>query len=864
MLELRTFGGLSIRDGGAPITGAATQRKTLALLALLAAAGKNGLSRDKLIAYLWPETDAEHGRNLLNQACYALRRDLHAPVLFLGATELRLNPDVISSDLQLFEDALARGDPERAAGAYGGAFLDGFFLSHASEFERWLDAERAQLATQCSDALATLAKEAAARGDHPRAADWWRRLTSLDPLSSHAALGLMTALVAAGESAEAIKHARVHEAFVQQEMGTAPDAAVLALVQQLCQEAERGASPPVVSEQQLRRRQSTTDFLLAALPAVLRREMRRATTLSTVAAAFGIVIVVGAAVGYAVLGRRGITTGLEPPPVADRKMLAVLPFENLGPPDDEYFADGLTEVIATRLSSIRELGVIARQSAIQYKKTTKTPREIAAELGVQYILAGTVRWESAPGTPSRIRVSPTLIRVVDGRQLWAEQYDTVLGGVFAVQSALAERVVRALDITVTEPERQALVARPTDNLPAYEAYMRGWDARARGFDPADLKRAAEMFERATTLDPGFASAYAELTLVDLLLYNNYVDRTEARLAGGRAALTRALRLDPNLPEGRLALGWYYAWHLHNWTRARVEFQRIQRLQPNYWRVVEPLADVARRQGHWEESLAYYRTALELNPRSAILPASIGDVYIALRRYPEALAVYDRGLEIAPQSVDLRFTKAMIYLSQTGELSASRRLLPDVSENIAPTGVELLVTTLADVVPLLDDAQQAEVLELGPAALDGDTAGLALAKAMVYRMREQEVVARVYFDSARVALEASLGRREDEYGRLTCMLGIALAGLGRNDEALREGKRAVETLSVSKDAMEGPLMLANLARIYVLLGERDKAVDQLETVLARPGPLSAAWLRADPFWDPLRESPRFQRLAAARN
>ena len=863
MLELRTFGGLSIRDGGAPIIGAATQRKTLALLALLAAAGKNGLSRDRVIAYLWPETDAEHGRNVLNQACYALRRDLQAPALFLGTTELRLNTDVISSDLQLFEDALALDDPERAVAAYRGPFLDGFFLSHAGEFERWLDAERAQLAKRCSDALATLAKEAAARGDHRRAADWWRRLTSLDPLSSYGALGLMTALVAAGESAEAIKHARVHEAFVQQEIGTTPDGAVLALVQQLCQEAERGASPPDVSAQQLRRRQSTTDFLLAALPAVLRREIRRATTLSTAAAAFGIVIVVGA-VGYAVSGRRGITTGLEPPPVADRKMLAVLPFENLGPPDDEYFADGLTEVIATRLSGIRQLGVIARQSAIQYKKTTKTPREIAAELGVQYILAGTVRWESAPGTPSRIRVSPTLIRVADGTQLWAEQYDTVLGGVFAVQSALAERVVRALDITVTEPERQALVARPTDNLPAYEAYMRGSDARARGFDPADLKQAAEMFERATTLDPGFASAYAELTLVDLLLYNNYVERTPARLAGARAALTRALRLDPNLPEGRLALGWYYAWHLHDWAHARAEFQRIQRLQPNYRRVVEPLADVARRQGHWKESLAYYRTALELNPRSAILPASIGDVYIALRRYPEALAEYDRGLEIAPQSVDLRFTKAMIYLSQTGDLSATRRLLPDVSENIAPTGVEFLVTTLADVVPLLDDVQQAKVLELAPAALDGDTAGLALAKAMVYRMRGQEVVARVYFDSARVALEASLGRREDEYGRLMCMLGIALAGLGRVDEAVRQGERAREGLPVSKDAMEGPLMLANLARIYLMVGRADDAVDELTLVLSGPGPLSSGWLQADPFWDPLRKHPGFGRLVKKSN
>src|SRR5437667_3246991 len=282
MLELRTFGGLSIKDGGAPVTGAATQRKTLALLALLAAAGKNGLSRDKLIAYLWPESDAEHGRNLLNQACYALRRDLRQRELLVGTSELRLNQDVLASDLRVFEAALQRGDTEAAVRVYAGPFLDGFFVTGAPEFERWVDAERAQLAKQFSDALATLAKKAAARGDHRAAADWWRQLTVVDPLSSEAALGLMTALVAAGESAAAIQHARAHEAFLQQELGTAPAAAVLALVQQLCEEAERGESSPGGAEQKHRRRQSTTDFLLAALPAALRRELRRATTLSTV------------------------------------------------------------------------------------------------------------------------------------------------------------------------------------------------------------------------------------------------------------------------------------------------------------------------------------------------------------------------------------------------------------------------------------------------------------------------------------------------------------------------------------------------------------------------------------------------------
>src|SRR5438067_1310198 len=204
MLELRTFGGLSLKDGGATIGGAATQRKTLALLALLAVAGKNGLSRDKLIAYLWPESDAEHGRNLLNQVCYALRRDLRKRDVLLGGSELRLNQAVVVSDVEVFEEALQRGDREEAVRAYAGPFLDGFFVSRTPEFERWLDADRGQFTKKLSDALITLAKEATTRADHSAAADSWWRLTALDPLSSRAALGLMKALVAAGESAAAV------------------------------------------------------------------------------------------------------------------------------------------------------------------------------------------------------------------------------------------------------------------------------------------------------------------------------------------------------------------------------------------------------------------------------------------------------------------------------------------------------------------------------------------------------------------------------------------------------------------------------------------------------------------------------------
>ena len=236
-LRLRTLGGLAVEGDSLPALGAAMQRRPLALLALLGSARARGVSRDKLLGYLWPETSEEKARHLLNQALYTLRHNLAADDLFLGSSELRVNPGVLRADTEDFEEALDRGDPERAAALYAGPFLDGFYLSDAPEFEHWVEAERTRLAARAERALETLAAAATARGDHRAAAERWRRLTVLDPLSSRFALGLMEALVAAGDRAGALRHARVHEQLLAQEMGTSPDAQVLALVQKLRAEA---------------------------------------------------------------------------------------------------------------------------------------------------------------------------------------------------------------------------------------------------------------------------------------------------------------------------------------------------------------------------------------------------------------------------------------------------------------------------------------------------------------------------------------------------------------------------------------------------------------------------------------------------
>ena len=851
MLDLRTFGGLSIEVNGVLCTGAGGQRKTLALLALLARHAR-GLSRDKLIAYLWHETDAEHGRSLLRQGCYSLRRDLHADDLFLGSSELRLNPGVVSSDVQGFEDALEGGDLKRAAELYSGPFLDGFYLGEAGEFERWVDAERSGLAQRMAAALELLAREADACGEHRAAADWWRRLATLDPLSSRAALGLMAALDKAGDPAEASREGRAHTEFVRQELGAEPAADVAALIERF----QHRTSP---------RRRAVDDageveITAAAVPTALLRPARRATALS-IAAVVGATILVAGVGAYAVWSRGGAAG--EVAPLAGRKMLAVLPLENRGAPADEYFADGLSEAIAARLGSIRRLGVIAWPSARQYKGSQRSSQEIGRELGAQYLLEGTVRWEKPPGGPSWIRVTPILIRVSDGSQVWAEQYDTVLAGVFAVQANLAARVAGALDIVLGDAERQLLAGRPTANLDAYDAYLRGRQSLEGDWDPADMQMALHRFEHAVALDSTFALAVAWLAITNVRMYWNYVDRDPQRLARAKALVDRLLRLAPDLPETHEALGLYFFEAVRDYQRAVREFLIAKRGRPSDASLTSVIGIVYERQARWDDAVSYGHEAVLLDPRNGDYTSAMGDRYTALRQYPAASYYYDRALALTPRSVSARLTKAIGRLNLTGDRLAAQRTFPDVSENIAPTGLQSVVITLSDVVLLLSDEQQTRLLGITPATLGGDSAALALAKAFVYRVRNEAARARASFESARRVLARAVVQEPDD--RLKhALLGLALAGLSRGAEAVREGERAVTLLPISLDAVDGALAPANLARIYVLLGEREKAVEQLEIVLSRPGPLSPNWLKADPFWDSLRSSVRFQRLVGLMN
>ena len=590
--------------------------------------------------------------------------------------------------------------------------------------------------------------------------------------------------------------------------------------------------------------------------------MRRAQVLS-LAAAGAVLLLVGA--GYA-LWREPRTMGAaEPVTSPGRKMLAVLPFENRGPASDNYFAEGLTESINMRLGGLRTLGVIASQSARQYKGTTKSTAQIGRELGVQYILQGSVWWEKT-SSGARVRVSPKLLRVADGRQLWAAEYDTVLSGMFALQTGLATKVAGALDVELPGADRIRLEA-PTANLEAYDAFLRGVEVtntRASG-NLAESQKALDLFERAIALDSTFVDPYTWSSVFHVVMYLSYLDRDKDRLTRGKAAADRAMQLDPECNTGSCAAtGFYELFVLQNSDRALQELTRAWRARPSDPILPGAIAHVYRRQGDWSKALAYDREAERLNPLDPGHAGALGRTYAMLREFTAANYYLDKALAGTPNLVNARLVKALAYLNLTGDVAGARRFLPDVSDNISPTGTEDVIVSLSDIVLLLSDEQQTRLIELTPAALGADTAALSLAKALVYLRRKQRILARASFDSARVVLQDKVRRHPNGDPFYHAMLGLALAGLGRSEDAVRAGERAVALLPYPAGGPESTLMPANLARIHVLLGHREKAIDLLTAVFSRPGPLSPAWLRVDPFWDPLRSSARFQRLAGVRN
>jgi len=545
-------------------------------------------------------------------------------------------------------------------------------------------------------------------------------------------------------------------------------------------------------------------------------------------------------------------------PSLRQNMLVVLPFENLGLPEDEYFADGITEEITSRLAALHELGVISRSSANRYKKTEKTIKEIGEELGVDFVLEGTVRWDRSPEGRGRVRVTPQLIQVSDDIHIWSDRYDREIEDIFAVQSDIAENVIRQLNITLLEPERRALKARPTDNLEAYQAYVRGIDYLWKPDETEEQFRLAiQMFERSIDLDPNFALAFVGLS--EALSYLSFVgyDLTEENISKAKAAADRVLELQPELPEGHKALGSYYYHCHHDYDRALEELAIAEEGLPNDSRIQMYIGFIQRRQGNLEEAISYLKKAFELDPQAANLPWELGLTYSVLRRYQEAEGYYDRSISLSPDQMAAYMDKAENYQLQ-GSLEKARATLEEMPKKTDPESIRSWHILWAWQ-EIYERNYQAALELLSSDFVELYVGEKANITGFVYRFMNKPELARFSFDSARVLLEKEAKERPHVRWAHSG-LGIAYAGLGRKEEAIREGKLKVELYPISKDAFWGPGHVYWLARIYVMVGEYEEAIDQIEYLLSIPTRwLSVPLLRLDPTWDPLREHLGFKQL-----
>jgi len=548
------------------------------------------------------------------------------------------------------------------------------------------------------------------------------------------------------------------------------------------------------------------------------------------------------------------------------KRLAVLPFENLGAPEDDYFADGIADEIRGKLTSLQGIQVIARGSSTPYKKTTKTPTQIAEELNVSYLLTATVRWEKS-GAASRVHVSPELVDVTRRdapTSKWQQPVDASLTNVCQVQSSIATRVAQALGVALGAGEEKRLSEKPTQNLDAYDAFLRGEEA-SKGLaaaDPPSLRRAISHYDQAVALDPRFTQAWVELSRAHSFHYVNGVP-TPAEREQARVAAERALALAPGLAASHLALCDYYEAVHADLIRAAEQYALGRQTAPRDPDLLVGTALVQQRTGRWEEGLASLRQAEAVDPRSALTARRLARTLLLLRKYTESRETADRGLALAPQSLGLVETKAMLSLAQ-GDLEGARAVLRAASRALDPKALVAYMAMYNNLSWVLDPEQRTLLLGLSPATFGDDRLAWGISLAQAASLRGDREKTRQYAEAARAAAEAQLRDAPDDADR-HALLGLALTYLGdegkHKAEAVREGERAIALGSMAKDAYDGPYYQHQLVRIYIRVGEPEKALDHLEPLLKVPYILSPGWLQIDPEFDPLRKNPRFQELVA---
>jgi serine/threonine-protein kinase len=545
------------------------------------------------------------------------------------------------------------------------------------------------------------------------------------------------------------------------------------------------------------------------------------------------------------------------------KSIAVLPFENLSrDPDNAFSADGVQDEILTDLARIADLKVISRTSVMQYKGgVARNLREIGQQLGVAHVVEGTVQ-----RVGNRVRVNAQLIDARTDKQLWGQVYDRDLADVFAIQSEIAKTIADQLQAKLSPREEKAIERSPTSDITAFDLYARAKNIllTPSSGGKADLQQAVDLLTQAVARDPSFFDAYCQLAYAHDALYFFGLDHTSARLALAEAALQAASRLRPDAGETHLARGQNLYWAYRDYDGALAELEAARQTLPNDARIFRLTGYIQRRQGHWEESTRNLERAAELNPRDieTLGAGGVAGNYSLLRRYAEAKPWFARVLAFEPNDAVTKVSLAGLDFDWKADTRPLHQTIDSIrgTNPAAPRSIvnDWLICALAE---RDGTAAKNALIALGENAIlfnDNVLFNRAFVEGVIARMTKDDEKARSAFTAARAEQE-KIVQAQPNYGLALCVLGLIDAGLGRKEEALREGRRAVELLPVEKDALNGIAMIKYLAMIAAWAGDKDLACEQLAIATRHPSPISFGQLKLLPFWDPLRGDPRFEKL-----
>ena len=584
-------------------------------------------------------------------------------------------------------------------------------------------------------------------------------------------------------------------------------------------------------------------------------QVKRTVNVSFIAAGVLFAVI---AVGFGVwLGNNAPIGG-----VAERSV-AVLPFESLSAdPEEAFFARGIQDEIRSDLAKVADLKVISGNSVMQYKPGVKRNlREIADALGVAHVVEGSVQRAA-----DRVRVRAQLINARTGTHIWRKRYDGALDDVFAIQSKIAKAVADQLGARFSAAEKEMIEEKPTDQRLAYERYIRAGillDGIALDARSAELRyEAVHLLELAVAQDSKFLLAYCRLGFAHQGLYFNGYDHTPLRLARATEAVEAALRLGPNRGEPHLAAGLLYYYCYRDYDRARSELAIARRLLPNEPLVFATLGWMDRRQGRWQDHLRNVNRALELDPRNVFILHQVAGTYQVLRRYNNLVATFDRALAVTPNDAVARVARGLAELDSNATVRPGQVAIQEVLANDAGDAVKI-VDRWFNIALCARDANDAK-RALASMLQEGITWGAnvrtprSFCEGLAARVFGDNEAAMNAFAEAREEMETVLQKQPD-YAEAMSVIGMIDAALGRKEDAIREGRRAVELLPVTKDVMTGSELLRNLALIYAWTGEKELALNQIAAALQGPGHITYGQLRLHPWWDAIREDPRFDKL-----